>query len=107
MASLRLPTILIVLERDPFVRLTPKYVMAAYSPIGQRICPQPQPQLTTPSIVSIPVRAECPEEKADRLRQWCIANCQRRWKPLERWTRSAVRFEFESLTDALLFRLSH
>lgn len=85
----------------------PKYVMTSEHPIPD-FCPQPLPQFIASSMVSIPVRPdECPDEVADRLRQWCIENCHGRWKPLERWTRSAVRIEFENLTDATLFQLAH
>lgn len=73
-----------------------------------RIRTAPQPSFNAPLTVTIPIYpSECPEEKADRLRKWCAQNCVGRWRPLERWTKGAVRIEFEDHTDALLFRLSH
>lgn len=50
---------------------------------------------------------ECPETRADELRKWCGASCASRWKPLERWAKGAVRIGFESVADAVKFRLSH
>lgn len=50
---------------------------------------------------------DCPEERADNLRLWCYENCRKRWKPLERWTPQAVRIAFESVDDAVQFRLSN
>lgn len=58
------------------------------------------------ATIAIPLQAgECPETRADDLRQWCHANCVDRWKPIERWTKDAVRIGFEKESDAMLFRL--
>lgn len=67
----------------------------------------PSRTLNLPHVVSIPIPANrCREEMADTMRLWCFYNCTGAWRPLERWTPTAVRIAFESEIDATLFRLA-
>lgn len=88
-----------------------KYRMRTPHPLADlfaRIRPAPDALFETAKKISILISpGECPEEKADRLRHWCGANCVGRWRPLERWTNGAVRIEFEHLTDAMICRLAN
>lgn len=74
----------------------------------RRICAALQAPFNGSVTISKPIRpGACPEERADRLRQWCAENCVGRWRPLERWKKGAVRIEFEDRTDALWYWLSN
>lgn len=58
-------------------------------------------------LTAIPIAAgQCREKLADEARLWCFYNCTGAWRPLERWTPTAVRIAFESQDDATLFRLA-
>lgn len=60
-----------------------------------------------PYMTAIPISAgQCREKLGDDARLWCFYNCTEAWRPLERWTPTAVRIAFQSEVDATLFRLA-
>jgi hypothetical protein len=57
--------------------------------------------------VTIPLRVgECRETRIDDLILWCRQNCAERFSPIECRTDDLLRFAFEAIDDAVLFRLS-
>jgi hypothetical protein len=57
--------------------------------------------------VIIPLRSgECRETRIDDLLLWCRQNCAERFSPIKCRTNDALTFAFESVDDAVLFRLS-
>lgn len=72
----------------------------------QRIRPASGPFNLT-KVVSLPLaRNDCREDVADRARRWCIENCEAQWRPVERHRKGQVRIGFESIEDAVRFRLA-
>ncbi len=56
--------------------------------------------------IVIPLDGRCPEQVGDDLRLWLRSNRYRGWRQVKRGKTDSVRFEFESPTDAVLFRLA-
>ena len=79
-----------------------------FSGIVRALAPLAPRPFSIREVVSIPIPpGQCRDQLADQLRQWCNANCEGRFDPLERWTETAIRIGFESPVDAILFRLAH
>jgi hypothetical protein len=84
--------------------MTPPISQASLAAIASR----QTPPFTAAATISITMsQGRCPEAFADEARPWCRDNCIGGWRQIARGSVSAVTFEFEDLTDADLFRLSH